>query len=159
MQDEHDDSEVRPLPKPPRCRGIPLDNGEYTGCAYGYDDFAPFTGPCDCPVCYGSGTEGGVIGTILPHSSFGDENCCGCLNGIVRGRQAEITCNECQTVVQTVPASDLQSTLNRMELSLDIASALCPYCGAAHLAPGFSELLAFVCDKCHKVVRLSDDPQ
>lgn len=50
---------IRPLPKPPRCRGIPLGDGNYTGCAYGYGDVAPFSPPCDCPICNGSGLEAG----------------------------------------------------------------------------------------------------
>src|SRR6185437_2236049 len=33
-RDEPED-EVRPLPAPPRCRGIPVGDGTYTGCAYG----------------------------------------------------------------------------------------------------------------------------
>ena len=49
---------VRALPKPPRCRDIPIGDGHYTGCAYGYGDLSPFTGPLDCPVCKGSGIEG-----------------------------------------------------------------------------------------------------
>jgi len=44
-QDEQPD--IRPLPDPPRCRGIALGNGEYSGCAYGYGDIEPFTGPRD----------------------------------------------------------------------------------------------------------------
>jgi hypothetical protein len=156
-RDNCSDMAIRPPPQPPHCRGILVEDGLYTGCAYGYGDLAPFTGPCDCPVCYGTGIEGGVIGTILPHSSFGDESCCGCLNGVVRGRDAEIRCNECEAVIQTVPTSELQSTLNRLELGLDLASALCPYCGSAHLAPGFSKLMVFVCENCHNVVTLSDD--
>jgi hypothetical protein len=35
----------------------PVGDSYYTGCAYGYGDLAPFTGPCDCPVCNGSGVE------------------------------------------------------------------------------------------------------
>jgi hypothetical protein len=53
-----DEPDVRPLPQPPRCRGIAIGDGNYTGCAYGYGDVPPFTGPCDCPVCNGSGIEG-----------------------------------------------------------------------------------------------------
>ncbi len=68
-------------------------------------------------------------------------------------RRGEILCNECQAVVRTVPA---QRTLDQMELQGDVASAVCPYCGAAHLAPGFSMLMAFVCDNCGKAVKLSD---
>jgi hypothetical protein len=39
--------------------------------------------------------DGRVIGTVLPHSSFGAPDCSGCLNGITRGEQADIVCNEC----------------------------------------------------------------
>ena len=37
-----------------------------------------------------------ILGTALPHSSFGAPDCCGCLNGIIRGDQADIVCNECE---------------------------------------------------------------
>ena len=50
---------MRPLPPAPRCRGIAIAYGNYTGCLYGYGDCEPFAGPCDCPVCNGSGFEGG----------------------------------------------------------------------------------------------------
>jgi transcription initiation factor TFIIIB Brf1 subunit/transcription initiation factor TFIIB len=96
-----------------------------------------------------------ILGTTLPHSEFGEPSCCGCLNGIVRGEQADIVCNECEAVIRTVPASDLQRTFDEMELTLDVASERCPDCGAVHLAPGFSKLMAFVCDKCGEVVTLS----
>src|SRR5712671_2325448 len=99
-----DDFEIRPLPDPPLCRGIPLDDGNYTGCAYGYGDITPLTGPCDCPVCHGSGYEN-VVGTILPHSDFGDPECCGCLNAVVHGDQADVVCNECGAILRSVPAA------------------------------------------------------
>lgn len=98
-----------------------------------------------------------IIATVIPHSDFGDPDCCGCLNGIVRGDEGDIVCNECEAIIRRVPATELQRTLDEMELTLDIASAQCPHCGATHLAPGFSELIAFVCDKCGEVVRLKDD--
>jgi hypothetical protein len=31
----------------------------------------------------------------LPHSDFGDPDCGGCLNGVIRGDQADIVCKEC----------------------------------------------------------------
>jgi hypothetical protein len=67
-EDDFDDDEfeelqrsaiIRPLPSPPRCRGIEIEPGRYTGCGYGYGDLPPFTGPCDCPTCNGSGIERG----------------------------------------------------------------------------------------------------
>jgi hypothetical protein len=96
-----------------------------------------------------------IIQTTIPHSAFGDPDCCGCLNGITQGSQAVIVCNECNKIVRFVPAADLERTLDRIELALNVASAKCPHCGAVHPAPGFSELLAFGCDQCGRSVMLS----
>ncbi len=65
---------------------------------------------------------------------------------------------QCSKVIRTVAAPDLEKTLHEMELSLDIASATCAHCGAVHLRPGLSRLLAFTCDECGAVTKLSDDP-
>jgi hypothetical protein len=91
-------------------------------------------------------------GPIIPHADFGDHDCCGCLFGFVRGEEAEIRYNECNALIRTVLAQDLQRTLTEMELKGDVASAICPHCGAVYLAPGFSRLIAFVCDGCGKAV-------
>jgi hypothetical protein len=95
---------------------------------------------------------------IIPHADFGDPDCCGCVFGVVRGDQADIRCNECDALICTVPAPDLERTLTEMELNGEIASAICPHCGAAHLAPGFSRLIAFVCMDCGRGVRITGDP-
>ena len=153
MDDETDD-EVRPLPEPPRCRGIPIGDGNFTGCSYGYGDCPPFTEPRDCPICHGSGIEGGVVATTLAHADFGDPNCCGCLNGVIRADEADIVCNECRVLMRTVPVTDLPKTFDEMELSLDVASALCPHCRSVNLFPGFREMLAFTCTSCGKGVDL-----
>jgi hypothetical protein len=92
--------------------------------------------------------------TILPHSSFGDPECYGCLCAGIHGEQAEIVCNECGAIVQTVPITALDSTLAKMELSLDVATAMCPHCRAVNLFPGFSEMKAFVCRECGRGVVL-----
>jgi hypothetical protein len=155
--DDYDDEEIRPLPAPPRCRGIPIGDGNFTGCAYGYGDIPPLTGPCDCPVCHGSGYEG-VVGTFLPHADFGDPECCGCLNGVIRADHADIVCNDCGAVVRTVPLNDLEKTLNEMELKLDLATAKCPHCQSVNLFPGFSRMLAFVCQTCGKGVSIPESP-
>jgi hypothetical protein len=157
MEDE--EPEIRPLPRPPRCRGIPIGDGDYTGCAYGYGDMPPFTGPRDCPVCEASGIEPeAAVATTLPHSCFGDPDCCGCLNGAIRGDQALIVCNECNFIVRAVPAAELRKTLAEMELTLEMCTEMCPHCRSVNVLPGFSKVTAFTCKHCGEAVGLSDDP-
>ena len=96
-----------------------------------------------------------VLETTLPHSAFGDPDCYGCLNGVSQGSQAVLVCNECNKIIRFVAAADLERTIQKMELSLDVATAQCPHCGAVHVAPGFSKLLAFVCDQCGQGVTLA----
>jgi len=146
---------TRPLPEPPRCRGIPLGNDRFTGCSYGFGDLAPFTGPCDCPICNGSGYQRPLI-TTLAHADFGDPECCGFLDVIFVGDQAGITCNECGLVLGTVQVGDLQRTLDLMELGLEVASELCPKCGTANLFPGFSRMLIYTCHGCGAAIRLPE---
>jgi hypothetical protein len=145
---------------PCRCRHaaeeFQLATATIRGVRMAYGDLPPFTGPCDCPVCHGSGIEG-VVGTIIPHSSFGDPDCCGCLNPIVQGDHADIVCNECESIVRTVPSAELQKTLNEMELSLDMSTEMCPFCRSVNVLPGFSKVMTFTCRECGKLVRLSDD--
>ena len=105
----------------------------------------------DCPVCNGSGFEG-HIETTLPQSDFGHPECCGCLNGVIRGDQADIVCNECGTVLRTVPAANGEQTLTEMEITLEVATEMCPHCGSVNLFPGFSKMLAFTCRQCGKAV-------
>src|SRR6266849_7752656 len=92
-------------------------------------------GRANCPVCNGSGFEG-PIETTLPHSDFGDPDCCGCLNGVIRGDQADIVCNECGTVLRTVHATNVGQTLTELEITLEVASEMCPHCGSVNLFPG-----------------------
>jgi hypothetical protein len=80
----------------------------------------------------------------------------GCLNGVARGDQADIVCNECGTVVRTVPAGDLQRTFDEMELTLETASEMCPHCGKVNLFPGFSRIQTYICCECGEAVSLSD---
>ena len=42
------------------------------------------------------------------------------------GDVAETVCNECEAVVRTVPAAELQHPLDDMELTLDVAGAMSP---------------------------------
>ena len=97
-----------------------------------------------------------LIRTALPHSCFGDSECCGCLNGLIRGDHADIVCKECEAVVRTVSAGELQRPLTEMELTLDVSKAVCPHCGAMNLFPGLSMIVAFTCKQCGEVVKISD---
>ena len=74
------------------------------------------------------------------------------MNGVIRGDQADIVCNECGTVLRTVPAANVWQTLTELEIALEVASEMCPHCGSVNLFPGFSKMLAFTCRQCGKAV-------
>ena len=139
------------------CRGTPLGQGQFSGCAYGSAKLKPLTGPCDCPVCNGSGYEG-VTATWAPHCDFGDPECAGFLYGIVRGEQGYIECNDCDAVIRTMPAAALRVALSEMEASLEVATEKCPACGHVNLFPGFSQMEVYTCRECGKLIRLADGP-
>jgi hypothetical protein len=46
--------------------------------------------------------------TTMPHADFGDPECCGCLDGIIRGDEADIICEECEALIRTVATADLE---------------------------------------------------
>ena len=86
----------------------------------------------------------------MQHESLGDTVCCGYLNGVIAGDQARIVCNLCHAVIRSIPAADLQKTLTEVELSLDFAFAICPFCRSVNIFPGFLEMFAFNCTQCGK---------
>jgi hypothetical protein len=154
-----DESEINPLPLPPRRRGIPLGNGGYAGCPYGSGELRVLTGDCDCPICNGSGWEG-MIATWVPHSSAGDPECPGFLYGLVReDGQGYIECNDCDAVIRKMPADQLQQTLNEMEAGPDVVSEQCPHCKGVNLFPAFSQTMVYTCRHCGEIVRLSNSPE
>jgi hypothetical protein len=89
---------------------------------------------------------------ILPHSDFGDPQCCGLLLLFERGAFADVVCNECGAIVQTFEAADLRRSLDEMQLKCDVASERCPHCRSVNLLPGFSQMLAFTCRSCGRAV-------
>jgi hypothetical protein len=93
---------------------------------------------------------------FLPHADFGAPDCSGCLLANVRGDEAEITCNECGAILRTVALADLQRTLDEMELSLVMCTALCPHCGKVNIFPGFSEIDAYICQECGRAVETGE---
>ena len=89
---------------------------------------------------------------ILPHSDFGDPECCGLLFPVFRGNEADLTCNECGAVVKVVRAEDVRRAQDEMQLSLDVASEQCPHCGVVNLFPGFSTMMVYTCRQCGAAV-------
>jgi hypothetical protein len=65
--------------------------------------------------------------------------------------------NECDTVVRTVPATELQRTLDEMESTLDLRTDMCPHCGKVNVFLGFLRILAYICRECGRLVNLELD--
>ena len=65
-----------------------------------------------------------------------------------------IVCNECETVVRRVPATELQRTLDEMESSLDMRTDMCPHCGKVNVFPVFSTMMVYICQECGESVNL-----
>jgi uncharacterized protein (DUF983 family) len=55
-------------------------------------------------------------------------------------------------VLRTVPVANVERALTELELTLEVASEMCPHCGSVNLFPGFSKMLAFTCRQCGKAV-------
>ena len=84
---------------------------------------------------------------IVPHEVATGADCDGCLMVEERGDVADLRCNSCGAVVDTVPLDRAGTRL--MELaSVEICSAQCPHCGAMNTFRGFSVIEAFICREC-----------
>jgi len=89
---------------------------------------------------------------IVPHEVATGADCDGCLIVQERGDLADIVCNECGTVIDTVPLERAGATL--MELACrEICSSRCPHCGALNTFPGFTVIEAFICSECGEVLQ------
>ena len=83
----------------------------------------------------------------IPHELATGADCDGCLVVEEHGDMADLVCNSCGAVVDTVPIDRVGPRL--MELaSVEICSARCPHCGGVNTFPGFSAIEAFVCQEC-----------
>jgi hypothetical protein len=102
---------------------------------------------------------------LVPHSSYGDPDCCGIImptRGGVWVRLAtdrdtadiELMCNECGFVYGTVPAAEAEAVLLRMAMEEGVCSERCPHCGEMNVILGFSSLEAFTCRFCGQGVKV-----
>jgi ribosomal-protein-serine acetyltransferase len=96
---------------------------------------------------------------IVPHSDFGDPDCCGCLITVERVDQVDIVCNDCGAVVRTVPSPEAVQALLQMAIAHGACSATCPHCGALNTFPGWSSIQAYVCRECGEGVVVRDPLQ
>jgi hypothetical protein len=85
---------------------------------------------------------------IVPHKVATGAKCDGCLIIEEHGDVADLKCNSCPVVVDTVPIDRAGSRLMELASSVEICSARCPHCGAVNVFPGYSVIEAFVCRQC-----------
>ena len=84
---------------------------------------------------------------IVPHEIATGADCDGCLLVEERGDVADLKCNSCGAVVDTVPID--RAGVRLIELgSEEICSARCPHCGTNNVFRGFTVIEAFVCQEC-----------
>ena len=67
---------------------------------------------------------------IIPHENVADVDCCGCLMVQTREGQADVVCNECGGVIQTVPIGDVEAVM------LELVPMPWGHCGALNVFPG-----------------------
>ena len=90
---------------------------------------------------------------IVPHEIATGADCDGCLIVEEHGDVADLKCNSCGAVVDTVPID--RAGVRLIELgSEEICSARCPHCGATNVFRGFTVIEAFVCQECGEGVNV-----
>lgn len=147
--------------KPRRCRGVPLGDGHFTGCAFGDGGAPPFEPPLDCPICKGSGIEPdpNLPPAAPPFDASGWEFYCEECATFREARRAdehdatdghpyhELVCNTCHSILLT-----FQRPSPGIKPAPDVASAMCPHCGRVNLFPGLTAVLGYVCHECGRPV-------
>lgn len=88
------------------------------------------------------------IPIIVPHSAYGDPECCGCIFPARRGDVAGLICNECNAVIQTVPVAKADEVLLKMSMALGVCSEVCPVCGELNTFTGSTSMEANTCRHC-----------
>jgi|SRR6516165_8487659 hypothetical protein len=90
---------------------------------------------------------------IVPHEIATGADCDGCLIIEERGNVADLKCNSCGAVVDTVPID--RAGVRLIELgSEEICTARCSRCGATNVFRGFTVIEAFVCEECGEGVNV-----
>ena len=95
---------------------------------------------------------------IIPHENVVDLDCCGCLVVKMHDQTADIVCNECGALIETIPALEVKRALARLAQTDIVATARCPYCGAVNSFLGMEAIEAFVCRECVEGVDNTSGP-
>ena len=90
---------------------------------------------------------------IVPHEVATGADCDGCLMVVANGGVADLVCNCCGAVADTVPTDRASVRLIELD-SDDICSARCPHCGATNVFRGFTVIEAFICQECGEGVNV-----
>ena len=99
------------------------------------------------------------IPIIVPHMDHGDPECCGCIFPVVRGDLADLVCNECGAVVLTVRATDAEQRLVALAATDTLCTYMCPHCGSLNTFPGFTSMIAYICQHCDGSVVVQSEVQ
>ena len=67
---------------------------------------------------------------------------------VERGDQADLVCNECGALIETVPISEVEPTLLRMAMAPGFCTATCPHCQALNTFPGFTSIDVYIRFEC-----------
>ena len=77
---------------------------------------------------------------LVGHSDYGDPECCGIIMPSRNGEyvdlkrnpgtaDVDLMCNECGTVISSVPVAEAEATLLTMSMEHGVCSHSCPACG------------------------------
>ena len=105
------------------------------------------------PGRFGSRTpefEGARLG-LRPRA--GDGVSVGLIVKDLKNGSANLVCNECGSIIGTVPTEEAPQILLRMAISEGMCTAICDHCGALNTFPGFTSIEAYICRECGEVVR------
>jgi len=89
------------------------------------------------------------LSVIVGQAQTGNLECCGLILSEIDGDVAHLTCNECGTIVCSVPKTEAWTTLSQMVVR-EISSATCSHCGGYNVFSGFSSVSTYRCQHCRK---------
>jgi hypothetical protein len=89
----------------------------------------------------------------------GDPECCGTIWPVPREGEdvVDFCCNECDSLIKTVPTSDVSATIEAMrEDKGEGVWCECPHCGEVNEFPGYEKMFAYICRKCGRSVGIAE---